>query len=110
MKSLLIVALSLVNVVYGFQKSEQVRKLEASGETEEARAALQRAAETRPNDIAALTEYAEFLDRYGDPGSRAAYEKLLARVRQTGETARAATVARRLAALDLLAGDKNAAN
>jgi hypothetical protein len=105
MKSLVIVALSLVNVVYGFQKSEQIRKLEASGETEEARASLQRAAENRPNDISALTEYAEFLDRYGDPASRQAYGNLLTVLQRSGDNARAAAVARRKAALDLLAGD-----
>ena len=109
MKSLLIVALSLVNVVYGFQRSEQIRKLEATGETEEARAALQRAAANQPNDIAALSEYAEFLDRYGDPASRQAYGNLLARLQRAGDNARVATVARRKAELDLLAGDHEAA-
>jgi len=103
------IALSLSTVVYGFQTADQIRKMESSGETEEARAALQRAAASRPNDISALTDYAEFLDRYGDPGSRAAYAKLLARLRQTGDSPRAANVARRLAALDLLAGDNPAA-
>jgi hypothetical protein len=109
MKAFAILALSSINFLYGFQTSDQIRKLETSGETEEARAALQRAAENRPNDIGALTDYAEFLDRYGDPASREAYGKLLARLRQTGDSGRAATVARRLAALDLLAGEKSAA-
>ena len=108
MKAFAILVLSSVNLLYGFQNSDQIRKLEISGETEEARVALQRAAENRPNDVAALTDYAEFLDRYGDPESRQAYSKLLARLRQTGDSARAATVARRLAALDLLAGEKSA--
>ncbi len=102
-------ALFLSTALYGFQSSDQIRKMEASGETEEARAALQRAADTHPNDISALTEYAEFLDRYGDPGSRAAYRKLLSRLQQNGDSGRAATVSRRLAALDLLAADKEAA-
>lgn len=110
MKAFALFALSFVNVLYGFQNQDQVRRLEASGETEEARTALQRAAANRPTDIAALTEYAEFLDQYGDPAGREAYEKLLARLQQTGDSARGATVARRLAALDLLAGDRNAAD
>src|SRR5579871_3185570 len=108
MKAIAIATLSVVSVLYS-QTPDQVRKLEASGATEEARAELQRAAENRPNDVSALTQYAEFLDRYGDPASREAYGKLLNRVRQTGDTARAAGIARRLAALDLLAGDRTAA-
>ena len=60
--------------------------------------------------MAALTAYAEFLDRYGDPGAREAYGKLLAALRNGGDQARAAAVARRLAMLDLLAGDRAAAN
>ena len=108
MKAFAAIALSFVSVAYGYQNLDQIRKMEASGETEEARAALLQAAENRPNDVSALTGYAEFLDRYGDPSSRQAYVRLLARLQQTGDSARAAIVARRLAALDLLAGDRDA--
>ena len=109
MKVFAIAAFLVSSAVYS-QTPDQVRKLEVSGETEEARAALQRAAQSRPNDVSALTAYAEFLDRYGDPASREAYDKLLTRLRQGGDTARAAAIARRMAALDLLAGDKAAAD
>ena len=109
MKAFPVFALSFVSVAYAFQNLDQIRKLEASGQTEEARAVLMRAAESRPADVTALTEYAEFLDRYGDPSSRQAYTRLLARLQQDGDASRAATVARRLAALDLLAGDRSAA-
>ena len=109
MKAFALLALSVVSVLNS-QTREQVRKMEASGEIEEARTALQRAAETRPNDIPALTEYAEFLDRYGDSASRQAYSKLLARLRQNGDAPLGAVIARRLAALDLAAGDKEAAD
>jgi hypothetical protein len=93
----------------GYQGLDQVQKMEASGDTAGARAALARAAEARPNDTAASFAYAEFLERYGDPASREVYAKLLAALRNSGDAARTATVARRLAALDLLAGDRDAA-
>ena len=50
---------------------------EASGDSAGARAALARAAENNPNDVSALTNYAEFLERYGDPACREAYARLL---------------------------------
>ncbi|HYW42506.1 MAG TPA: hypothetical protein VE959_06595 [Bryobacteraceae bacterium] len=84
--------------------------MELSGDTLGARAALARGAANNPDSVAALTAYAEFLDRYGDPGARAAYGKLLAALRNPGDRARAAAVARRLAAEDLAAGDRDAAS
>jgi hypothetical protein len=77
---------------------------EASGDSASTRAALARAAEDNPNDISALTGYAEFLERYGDPACREAYARLLEVLRNTGDTARAGVIARRLAAIDLLDG------
>jgi hypothetical protein len=84
--------------------------MEASGDTLGARTALARAALANPNSVTAWTAYAEFLDRYGDPGARDAYGKLLTALRNGGDTAHTAAVARRVALLDLLAGDRNAAN
>ena len=75
-----------------------------SGDSAGTRAALARAAEENPKDIAALTGYAEFLERYGDPACREAYAKLLEALRNTGDTARAGLIARRLAVIDLLDG------
>jgi hypothetical protein len=109
MKAIALFSLSVASLLYS-QTADQIRKMETSGETEEARAALQRAVENRPNDVAALTDYAEFLDRYGDAGSRQAYSRLLTQLRQNGDAPRGAVIARRLAALDLLAGDKDAAD
>jgi hypothetical protein len=91
------------------QEDERVRKLESSGDAAGARAALAEAVRSRPHDTAALREYAEFLDRYSDPGAREAYEKLLAALSRSGDSARTAAVAKRLVAYDLLAGDRNAA-
>ncbi len=63
-----------------------------------ARTALARAAQANPNSVPALTAYAEFLDRYGDPGAREAYGKLLTALHNGSDTARVAAVAHRLGA------------
>src|SRR5436305_14887256 len=89
------------------QSADSIHKMEAAGDTLGARAALARAVQASPNSVAAWTEYAEFLDRYGDPGAREAYGKLLGAL-GNGDQARTAAVARRAALLDLLAGDRAA--
>ena len=94
---------------FGQQNSDSIHKMEASGDTLGARTALARAVEASPNSVSALTAYAEFLQRYGDPASRQVYEKLLTALRNSGDSAREGAIARRLAALDLLAGDSAAA-
>src|ERR1035441_4549919 len=96
--------------ILGEQSLDSMQKMEASGDTMGARTALARAAQASPNSVAAWTAYGEFLDRYGAPAAREAYGKLIAALRNGGDSARAATVARRLALLDLLAGDRIAAN
>src|SRR5690242_1767994 len=88
---------------------DAIRKMEMSGDTAGARVALARAADANPNSVPALTAYAEFLERYGDPSSREAYNKLFTALRNSGDTANTATIARRLVILDLLAGDHAAA-
>jgi hypothetical protein len=99
----------------GEQSPNSIQNMEASGDTMGARAALARAAQAGPGSVAAWTAYAEFLDRYGDPGAREAYAKLLDLLhvdaqKNGGDSARGAAVARRLALLDVLAGDRDAAN
>ena len=104
-----IIALTSVSSVVLGQEPNSVRQMEASGDIAGARTALARAANANPNSVPALTAYAEFLDRYGDPGARDAYTKLLAALRNSSDSARASAISRRLAALDLLAGDRDAA-
>lgn len=87
---------------------EQARRLERSGDALRARQLLQRAVRTTPSDIAVLSAWAEFLDRYRDPEARRAYRRLLD-VLPASDHQRRARVARRLTALDLLAGDRAAA-
>ncbi|MBV9504554.1 MAG: hypothetical protein JO323_06060 [Acidobacteriia bacterium] len=91
------------------QSLDSIRKLEAAGDVGGARAALRRVAESRPNDGAALQSYAEFLERYNDPGSRALYARALPLLRQSNDLPNAAAAARRLAILDLEAGDRDGA-
>jgi hypothetical protein len=72
------------------------------------RGTLARAAESNPDNVQAWTDYAQFLDRYGDPASRHAYGKLFAALDRSGDKTRAGVVAARLAALDLIEGDRDA--
>jgi hypothetical protein len=106
MKLLSIFALAILTLLPTAPAGAQT---EASGDSAGARAALARAAEDNPNDVSALTGYAEYLEQYGDPACRGAYARLLEALRKTPDTARAGVIARRLAALDLLAGDSAAA-
>src|SRR5689334_20509350 len=85
-------------------------RLERSGDGEQAHKRLQEAATASPNDPVALRAYAEFLDRHQDSGTREAYSKLSAALQRANAPAdERAGVARRLAVLDLLAGDRAAA-
>src|SRR5579864_7478536 len=96
----------------GLEASEAVdhaRQLEKSGDVLGARAALATAVRQTPNDADALTEYAAFLVRYGDADSRSAYGKAFEALQRSGDRAKLPRVARELALLDLLAGDRAAA-
>jgi hypothetical protein len=79
-------------------------RLESRGEAQQAREQLKKAAAS--GDAAALRAYAEFLDRHRDPEARAVYAKLEPAL----SGAEKAAVLRRLAMLDLLAGDRDAAS
>jgi hypothetical protein len=87
---------------------DRARQLTNSGDSLGAKTLLAQAAQNNPKDTTVLSEYAEFLDRYGDPAARGAYEKLLEAL-GSGDPARRAAVARRLVTLDLLAADNVAA-
>ena len=97
------------SVVRGQSDLDQIRKMESSGDAAGARAMLLHAVQSSPNSIPALTRYAEFLERHADPAARDTYVRLAAALKASGDTTHSETVARRLAVLDLLAGDKEAA-
>jgi len=90
--------------------SGEAWKLEAKGEGAEARSQLQKAAESAPDDPLALEAYAEFLAYHRDPAARGEYQKLLQLFSGNGASpGERAKVARRLVELDLMAGDRAAA-
>src|SRR3974390_1192229 len=91
------------------QSLDEIRKMEASGSHAEARSALAKAVQSNPRDTATLTEKAEFVDRYAEPAARDQYARLLDLLKGGADQARAGQIARRLVALDLLAGDNQAA-
>jgi hypothetical protein len=97
--------LALASSVLHGQDVDQIRKMEASGDVAGARAALAHAAEGNPRSVPALTAYAEFLQRYGDPSAKEAYNKLLAALKQSGDNSRASAITKRLALLDQVASD-----
>src|SRR5262249_54871139 len=69
------------------------------------RTALARVAQSNPNSVSAWMAYAEFLDRYGDPGAREAYTKLLEAMRSSGDSSKTAAIEHRIKIYGLLAGD-----
>ncbi len=107
--SLALLALSIAVQQAGAQPVlQEARRLERAGDPLRARQLLQRAVRATPNDVAVLSAWAEFLDRYRDPEARRAYRSLLEAL-PGSDRERRARVARRLTALDLLAGDRNSA-
>jgi len=90
------------------EMAERARQMEAKGQTAAARAMFLSALKDSPNDVLLLTIAAEFLDRHGDPATREVLGKLVA-VLERNQSAELSKFARRLAVLDLLAGDGAAA-
>src|SRR6188472_224428 len=92
----------------GQEIATRARQMEEKGQAGAARSLLLAAMKEAPNDAVTMTVSAEFLDRHGDPAARSTYEKLLAILEKSGSR-EAGRYARRLVALDLLAGDTAAA-
>src|SRR4029077_6745339 len=94
----------------GQDLATQAWRLESGGEGEQALTGLRQAAAATPNDPAALRAYAEFLERHHDPAAREIYARLGQVLQRTSAPAdQRAAIAQRLAILDLLAGDREAA-
>lgn len=96
----------LVSTLHGSQALDRARQLEESGDGLGARALLAQAAQNAPHDATALAEYAEFLDLYGDPAAKDAYDKLLGVMDKPADRPHRAAVARRLAELSFVDGDQ----
>ena len=112
MKSLLVLLVLAASCGFAQNRGQDLDTLQRGDSQGDGatRSALARAAQRSPADVKALSEYAEYLDRYGDPDAREAYSSLLAALRRSGDPARAAATAKRLLILDLLAGDAQAAS
>ena len=78
-------------------------QMESKGDAAEARDYLQRAAQT--SGVDAKLAYAQFLDRHRDPAAREAYEN----VWKVAQGEQRELAARRMVVLDLIAGDRDAA-
>jgi len=107
--SSVVLLFSLITVLNASDVVDRAHRLETSGDVQGARVDLAAGVQRAPGDIAALTEYASFLNRYGDPDSRAAYARLLEAVERSGDRDQIARVAGQLVVLDLETGDRDAA-
>ncbi len=99
----------LASLLVGQDLSVRAQQVEERGDAAATRQLLQRAARNAPDDSSVLLRYAEFLDRYNDPETRANYEKALALLTGPADAAKRAAVARRLVLLDLIEGERDAA-
>jgi hypothetical protein len=112
MRLALVVAALQCWTISGWAQSldNEAWRLEIRGDSAQAQARLQQAAGANGAGAAALRNYAEFLDRYHDPAARAAYLRLAQSLEASNAPAAdRAAVNRRLAILDLEAGDRDAA-
>lgn len=92
----------------GFAASEsatRARQMEKAGDSAGARELLRRTAGAANASADDLAAWAEFLDRRRDPGTRAAYDRVLA----AATAPEKARIARRLMVLDMLADDTKSA-
>lgn len=99
-------AFSFVLLLEANDAVDRARQLEKSGDVAGARAALSSAVQRAPQDVDALSAYAAFLDRYGDPESRTAYTRLYEALEKSADRNALAAAARQMVTLDLIAGDR----
>ena len=65
------------SAMWADENTDRALKLENSGDAAGARIVLAKAVQSAPSDLGALTAYAAFLERYGDPEARTHYRQLL---------------------------------
>lgn len=104
--SSVVLALVFLTTLQANEAVDRARQLEKSGDIQGARTELATAAQQAPHDVETLTAYAAFLVRYGDADSRSAYNKAFDAAEKSGDRAKVIPVARELAILDLVAGDR----
>ena len=87
----------------------EARRLESAGEAAKAEQVLRQAASSSSADPSVLEAYAGFLNGHGNPGARAAYERLLVAAQGPNQRVARRRAARQLVLLALEAGDDSAA-
>ena len=102
---LLFVSLSL----FASEASEKAHKSEDAGDSAAARQIYNDALKQTPRDAELRFAYAEFLERYHDTNARAEYRKAAEVYQGENKTKEAAAATRRAVLLDLIAGDRAAA-
>jgi hypothetical protein len=83
--------------------------MEDTGNTAEARSLLEEAVKNASSDAELLTGYAACLERIHDPDARAAFRKAAAEWKKQSHPSEAMAAQRRAVMLDLIAGDRAAA-
>src|SRR5262245_53419731 len=96
LSAIIISCLSFGSVLSGSETLDRARQLLKAGDAPAAKTLLAQAAQRSPGDVTRLSEYAEFLDQFGDPGARGAYGRLLEALGNGGDAARRTAVAKRL--------------
>src|SRR5947208_5056607 len=94
---------------YAQDLGSKARQMEKEGDASGAQTMLRSAAQSASADSATLIAYAEFLDTHHDPEARAMYERVLKTLNRPQDRPRLEAVTRRLLALDVTAGDNEAA-
>lgn len=88
---------------------DRAQQMEDAGNVAGARALLSQSIQASPSDAELLTGYAEFLERRHDASARDAYRNAASAWDRKNVSASAAAAQRRAALLDLIAGDRAAA-
>jgi len=108
MRRLTYLLLGMSGLAFGSAASDElaarVRQMEVKGDARSARQMLEQALKSSPSDAGVWALWANFLDQRSDTEARAAYEKAIEL--STGPAR--AELARRLAVLDLVSGDRAA--
>ena len=104
-----VLLLLLVNGLSANEAVDRAHKYEDAGDSAAARDVYAKAVQSAPNDPELLTGYAQILERYRDPGARETWRKSVSAWKTAGKMPDAANAAKHAVLLDLIAGDRTAA-
>ncbi|HWF10076.1 MAG TPA: hypothetical protein VG297_16525, partial [Bryobacteraceae bacterium] len=97
------------NGLFANEIVDRAHKFEDAGDSAAAKDVYAKALRSRPNDPEVLAGYAQVLERYKDPSARDAWRKSAAAWQAANRPQDAARSTRRAVFLDLIAGDRAAA-